>query len=182
MPIWPENLNALAAFAEVAREYCELIDSLRDGRPAKFYTTLEELLPPLQLAILPVEKEMTDEDDSELKTLGLTPEESSRICRLIGAAVSDESEELVRWHKPMEGPKTEVDDEGVTRTFMFWDDLADIYCELLLGLRLWEVGTPAAQAAATWEWRYGYETHWGGDHLFDTMKTVHEVRYLLCSQ
>lgn len=38
------------------------------------------------------------------------------------------------------------------------DDLADIWLDLRNGLELWESGY---HSAATWYWRFHFETHWG---------------------
>jgi len=68
--------------------------------------------------------------------------------------------------------------QDATRAEMLWDDLADIYHDLQMGLHHWQSGTPQGRETAAWEWRLHYEFHWG-DHLFRAMTTVHEVRYQL---
>ena len=172
------NLNALSAFADVAEEYCALIDSLRDGRPSSLYRTMEALLPRLHLAILPVETEMASKERPEFEKLAMTHDQWRDIADLISATVAAESGELVKWHEELGGQDGRSDDYCATRVAVLWDDLADIYRGLLDGLNLWKIGTADAQAEASWEWRYNYEIHWG-DHLFRAMTTVHEARYHL---
>lgn len=68
--------------------------------------------------------------------------------------------------------------EEQTRALMLWDDLTDIYLDLRHGLDLYAVGDPDHIAEAFWQWRSGYENHWGR-HLFRALMTVHEIRYRL---
>jgi hypothetical protein len=56
------------------------------------------------------------------------------------------------------------------------DDVAEAYVDILYGITLWRLGTPDARADAAFQWRWGYEHHWG-DHLFLAITTVHEARY-----
>lgn len=46
------------------------------------------------------------------------------------------------------------------------DDLTEVYLDLKRGLDLWSDGQ---ERDATWEWRFGFETHWG----------LHAIRALL---
>ena len=52
------------------------------------------------------------------------------------------------------------------------DDLADIATELEQAVDLWEAGL---SRAAQWEFRFGWQTHWGPDHartLLDWLRTT----------
>lgn len=178
MAISPDNMNALSAFASVAAEYCALIDSLGDGRPADLYMKLEELLVRLHGAILPVEKEMPDKEHPEFEKFEMTNDQWHGVAMTIGEAVGEESGRLYMEHGGANADATEVEMYYATRAGMLWDDLADIYRELHDGLALWELACPDAQAQAAWEWRFGYESHWGY-HLFRAMTTVYEARYQL---
>jgi hypothetical protein len=51
------------------------------------------------------------------------------------------------------------------------DDLLDVYRDVGKGLRLWDAD---ALTAATWEWRFSFESHWG-DHAIDALRALHRV-------
>ncbi|HET6427881.1 MAG TPA: DUF5063 domain-containing protein [Phycisphaerae bacterium] len=176
MPISEANLSALSAFAALAEEYCTFIESLRSGRPARLYGTLEELLARIHLGILPVEIEMPEKEHRRFQKVRMTDDQYSEAARMIGEAVGKESAALATWHDELRPSDQTGDDYCATRAFMLWDDLADIYRDLHNGVALWKLDTPDALAEAAWEWRFGYESHWG-NHLFRAMATVHEARY-----
>ena len=50
------------------------------------------------------------------------------------------------------------------------DDLSDIYRDLKAGLSLFDGGH---YADAAWEWRFGFQTHWG-QHLVGAQRALHE--------
>jgi hypothetical protein len=178
MAISPTNFQALSAFASVAAEYCDLIDSLRAGRPENLYRQLEGLLPRLQAAILPVETEMASRKHPEFKKLELTQDQWSDLAKVVGAAVGKESMSLYVEHGGAKPDANAFEQVDSTRAEMIWDDLTEIYRDLHNGLALWGLKTSDAMAQAAWEWRFGYEAHWGV-HLFHAMTTVHEARYRL---
>jgi hypothetical protein len=176
MAVSEDNLRALTAFAAVAEEYCAFIDALADGRPPSLYTRLEALLARLGTAILPVEKDMPDKERRKFETMGMTHEEHVKVAMAIAAVVQEQAAAIAAEHQELRTADQTGDDYCQVRAEMLWDDLAGVYRELRDGLVLWRLGTPDAQAEASWEWRYGYEIHWG-DHLFRAMTTVHEARY-----
>jgi hypothetical protein len=178
MSISPENMTALSAFATVAAEYCALIDSLRDGRPADLYAKLEGLLARLHGAILSVEKETSEKKHPEFKALAMTHDQWRDVAMSIANAVGQEIDRLFLEHGSAKVDASEVEKYYAFRARMLWDDLADIYRDLHDGLALWNLASPDAQAQAAWEWRFIYEAHWG-DHLFRAMTTVYEARYQL---
>ena len=49
------------------------------------------------------------------------------------------------------------------------DDLADIYCEVVAGLRAYRRGD---RAGAVWEWSFGLHTHWG-EHATGAIRALH---------
>ena len=49
------------------------------------------------------------------------------------------------------------------------DDVLDVYGDLHTGLDLWDSTAP--RAAAIWEWRFSFETHWG-DHAVDAIRAL----------
>ncbi len=168
MSIFPKNMAALTEFAEVAQDYCVLIDSLSKGKPKDFYKKLQSLLGKLAYLILPVEQAMSEAGGDQFEHLDMTNKQRQELSRNTMAAISTEVEELVAWHE-------ETLEEG-DRAFMLFDDLAGIYGDLHYGLAIWREGTPDGPAEAAWEWRYNYDIHWA-HHLFRAMTTVHEMLY-----
>lgn len=51
------------------------------------------------------------------------------------------------------------------------DDLADIYLDIVRPLAGYDRGQVAA---AVWQWRFDWRTHWG-DHLVDGMRLIHRL-------
>src|SRR5262249_48569314 len=49
------------------------------------------------------------------------------------------------------------------------DDIADIYRDVVSGLGAYQVGR---RAQAIWEWRFGFEHHWGG-HATGAIRALH---------
>lgn len=179
MNIHPDNMKALSAFAAPATDFCAFIDSLQDGKPDHLYTRLELLLSQLLLFILSVQSELGPQDKRQFDKFDMTTEDWERIVDIVGKAISEELRAVIEEHggydvfKPGADP---VDQYNATRAETLWDDLADIYRDLRYGLDLWQLGKPESIAEAAWQWRWGYEHHWG-QHLLQAMTTVHEIRY-----
>lgn len=49
------------------------------------------------------------------------------------------------------------------------DDIADIYQDVVTGLRAYQAGQ---KATALWEWGFGFQSHWGA-HATDAMRALH---------
>jgi hypothetical protein len=52
------------------------------------------------------------------------------------------------------------------------DDLLCVYSDVRRGLDLWKSKAP--RAAAIWEWRFHFDTHWG-DHAVDALRALHRA-------
>ena len=98
MSISDRNLHAMSLFATVAAEYCRLIDSFAQGRPAKLYSKMEELLPRLQIAVLPIEKELPRRKHRKFAKLRMASEQFQQLARTIGGIVCRESHKLFEEH------------------------------------------------------------------------------------
>lgn len=170
MSIDPKNLEILATFADSAKQYCEFVESCRNGRPDPFYSRIEAILSALQMNILPVGSEMAVADESHFGPLRMSTVERQEMSRMIAETVAAESKALPEHHQDSE--------EDMTRAVMLFDDLAGVYGDLHDGLVLWNSGFPESQVEAAWQWRWGYQIHWGR-HLLRAMMTVHEIRYQL---
>lgn len=179
MPITEANLKALAAFAEIAAEFCRFIDRFWMGRPEHLYSTLEILLLNLHAGILPVQTETAEREHPEYGALAMAHEQWREIADIIGVSVGPEAHDAATDHRSRTTETTaELVEYNARRAEMLWDDLADIYRDLHDGLALWKMATVDSRIAASWEWRYNYDIHWG-EHLFRAMLTIHEIRYQL---
>ncbi len=172
------NQDSLNQFAIVAGAFCDFVDSLRDGPPENFYTQLELLLARLHVSILPVMTEMNDPETKQPESARLTLEDWNIISKQIAQITNKETSQLVQWHQECWKTAKPKDNYCAVRASMLWDDLADIYLDLKRGLMLWATDTDASKTEAAWEWRFGFDTHWGA-HLARATQTVHEARYHL---
>ena len=176
--------EGIESFRAAAHGYCDFIDALKAGKPAKPYVALQRLLADLARTILdlPVPGNGGRQD---YKSIRMTTDEAAAVSRTIGERFAGEIKALTAWH---EGLKREAEDglnslyeADVTRSLMLWDDLADIYRDLMDGFRLYRIGTEDAVAAGMWEWWFGYQCHWG-EHVLKAMLTIHEIRFQLCEK
>jgi len=179
MPLTDANLKTLAAFAETAEEFCRFIDRFWAGRPERLYTSLETLLLNVHAAILPVQKEMAEQEHPECAALAMTHDQWREIADIISVSVGPESQSMATEHRGLSTEATAgLCEYDAQRAEMLWDDLADIYRDLRRGLALWKMGTVDGRTTASWGWRYNFEIHWGM-HVLRAMQTVHEIRYRL---
>ena len=178
MAVTKENLIALSEFAEIAQEYCDFIDSLKNGKPDDLYRRLERLLTKLHITILPVQKDHAENKDPEFKDLELKTEDFMILLRHLKSLLESESSALKEWNLKLYKNKeiAEKYSDAVMRSATLDCDLAEIYQDIYSGLARWKIGTDDAIADAAWEWRFHFEAHWG-DHLFGAMQSVHEILY-----
>jgi len=153
-------------FCDDARAYCRFIDSFSSGKPSDCYTSLLRLLSTLAKSGEALPWDMPERDDDREERM--THSDWQKVSRMIAEVVEADCDDLCEEH---------ADDEGaIDRVFMLWDDLADLYLDLIEGIRLSDVGSNDAIAEAVWQWRFGYEQHWG-EHLLRALRTVHEIRF-----
>jgi hypothetical protein len=67
---------------------------------------------------------------------------------------------------------THGDDASEVVLLPLGDDLADIWRDLKRGLLALEGGAPSSDV--TWEWRFGFYTHWGR-HATEALRAVHAL-------
>lgn len=172
------NQPSLDEFALVATDYCGFIESLRDGRPQKFYTDLELLLARLHISILPLIAEVNESKMDLLGSARLGHEQWTIVSEQVAQITNEETSQLLEWHEHAWNTAKLDDNYCAIRASMLWDDLADIYLDLKNGLNCWAINTNESKIEAAWEWRFGFDSHWG-THLARAMQTVHEARYHL---
>lgn len=156
------------AFRDDARAYCDFIDAWRAGRADEPYSNLLRLLSNLASRGVVIPFQMAKKDINAVG--GIDHAHWQAIASELANVTSAATKELINKHAQ--------DEESLGRASMFFDDLADIYRDLRDGLDLYALGDPDHVAEAAWQWRFGYEHHWG-EHLFRALMTVHEIRFRL---
>jgi len=169
---------ALSNFAAAAESYIAFIDTFAHARPENLYSALETHLANLHAAILPVVADTNDPEQPDLEAISMSHTQWKTIAGFIKAITRDETNQLYEWHEECWKTTNPNDNYCAIRASMLWDDLADIYRDLHTGLTLWKLNTPESKIEASWQWRFGYDTHWG-NHLFRAAQTIHEIRYHL---
>jgi len=162
-----EREHRIAAFHRSAVEFCDFIDEIDKEEHPHLYEDLLRLLTqlaPTGLALPPC----GEGGENEYEETSLDYEDWRRVADVVGRATAPALKELTA--------DAAEDDPDAIRTEMLWDDLADIYRDLRDGLGIFELGTDDAKKEAAWQWRFGYESHWG-EHLFSALLTVHEIRF-----
>src|SRR5688572_26862278 len=140
-----------AGFAMVAADYCRVVEDRSAYSPATFLAQLQVTIPAVYAAgarlptIEPGEDNEADSRSTDAKT------------QLLLA--------LEQWLGPYNrywevyDPAKPAGDEKLPVSLA--DDLSDIYFDLLEGLSAWRRGTDNDMRNAIFEWRLGWETHWG---------------------
>jgi hypothetical protein len=175
---------ALDQFAAVTRQFCSLLES-REQVEVRVLTAQVHLLLS-ELYTLSLRLPSTDilfdggdedEDEDEYELDEETPSEASAGRRLDPDRLSVEAASKLRsslesifedacYYREVFDP-WEADDPEVTGSL--GDDLTDIYGDLISGLRKWDRGEGGA---ALWEWRFGFEIHWG-EHVTGAIRALH---------
>lgn len=163
-----EHHQLLDDFRNDAQAYCDFIDAWRAGNVRKPYIELLQLLSNLAKSGAAIPFDIAEEDVNHVE----------RIDTAQWWIIASEISKLTCVACSALGTEHANNEEDQVRASMLWDDLADVYRDLRRGLDLFNLGGSDAVADATWQWRFGYENHWG-THLFRAMTTVHEIRYRL---
>ncbi len=159
----PERDRELgAAFAAVAGTYCRVVEGRSASAPAGFLAELQLAIPAVYAAgaRLPMIEPAEEGDDSPGST-------DAKMELLL---------DLEKWLGPYNrywevyDPAKPEGDEKLLVSLA--DDLSDIYFDLHEGLGIWGRGTESDMRNAVFEWRLGWETHWGA-HAVDALRAIH---------
>ena len=52
------------------------------------------------------------------------------------------------------------------------DDMADIYFDIVPGLKGWQSGESSQRQRAVWSWQFSFRTHWG-NHALGALPALH---------
>jgi hypothetical protein len=140
----------------VARNYCELVESLSEGN-TQWLQEIACLLPRLHAAVAALNLPDPDRRHHAVADLDARFELYTELRRLLGDRDS-------YWME------FDVAGDGQTMSGSLADDLTDIYCELKHGLRLLD----AQPQKAVQEWHTGFHLHWG-QHLLDAERHLYDL-------
>ena len=56
------------------------------------------------------------------------------------------------------------------------NDLSEIYQDIAPGLHVWEKANTSEKLCIIWEWKWGYENHWG-DHATTALRALHSLLF-----
>jgi hypothetical protein len=159
------NCEAATTFARLADNYCNLVDSLAAHKPAEFLAKMQVELPSVYAAgaQLPIVDPgvARDADASVQSRADAWKGLFARLSEFLGSYV-------LYWE--IFDPAKPEGDERVAVSLA--DDLADIYLDLKKGLDLWQTCSEPQQRYAVYEWRLGWEHHWGA-HAVDALRAIH---------
>lgn len=152
-------------FLRTVKEFCAFIEST-DKADIEFLTELQRLL--LMLYYNAITLSWTNLDHNEESADKLSNEEQNEILKRISDRIGES-----RFYWDVFDPTNDKDTEPVCGDLA--DDIGDIYKDVKKGLLNFDVGTIASKEQAVWDWKFGFEKHWG-QHAIDALRTIH---YLL---
>ena len=156
------ELQAPKEFLLKARQYCAFVESTTTAKEEFLRETQGLLLNLYQLAtILPWTTLNYDVDFNEQ----LSNEEYEKTLTAIAEKIGSN-----RFYWEVFDPTKQEDTEAVAGDLV--DDLGDIYRDLKYNLMIFDIGTMASQESAMWDFKFGFETHWGR-HAIGALKTIH---------
>jgi hypothetical protein len=159
-------------FRDHAKRFLELLDG-RDGVPVEeLLHRAHELLPQLYSAglALPEKPAWAFRDDREdLGPLEPDPraiEEHVSRKQMLARDLSERIGARQNAYWEIFDPYADPPEDPVLG--LLSDDLSDIYLDLANGAELWAAG---ARDEAVWEWRVGFESHWG-EHATGALRAI----------
>lgn len=160
-----DNRPAAEVFYAAANGYCDFIERTGETDLRTFIGKLEQYLSQLAwtAVALPDVTPSSRPDVLPVSEAAMNPI-SRALAAMLGAHDS-----YRQVYDPFES--TDYDVVGGSLS----DDLADIYRDLKRGVDEWYEADSVGQRDIVWEWRFGFESHWG-QHLLSASRVV----YWLC--
>ena len=156
--------EACDRFSEVANQFCDAIDSVKDVNRVDLAIKIYPLLPLLIAEAI------------KLPTVGLS-ERGDETINIKGGMTHGQWEEMYSRLKEELGDwdlYSQVFDPTKDREVIYGslaDDIADIYRDVKGGIVLYQTGL-ASPDHIVWEWRFSFYSHWG-HHAIDALRTIH---------
>lgn len=157
--------EAIQSFEASARHYCGVIEQVDRLPILEFLTTIQPLLADLYL------KALSLPDVSPRSADIATRIDHDAWARVFDSIISTLGHRHAYW--TVFDPMDPDDHESIYCSLA--DDLADIYRDVKEGLL--QIGEPSARNAdVAWEWRFGFQNHWG-QHAVSAIQAVHSLLY-----
>lgn len=156
------ELKETKDFLLTARSYCSFIETTD--------TTNKEFLKGLQGLLLILYQQATTlscttlDHEEEFKEK-LSKEEFEKILNSISDKIGEN-----RYYWEVFDPTNDKDTEAVCGDLV--DDIGDIFKDIKYGLMIFDIGTTSSQEDAIWNFKFGFEKHWGR-HAISALKTIH---------
>jgi len=157
-------------FVEAARQYCELVEK----RPTDVKAWTRALLPALSelyaYAVGLSGIEAVDTGDKTMSRFQVTHGEWRSIYHRLSAQLGPDA-----WYwmtfEPMKTQREKAEPVGGNLA----DDLADVYRDVVPGLRAWNLGDDSLLDEIVFQWvKGGFEVHWGS-HAVDALGILHRI-------
>jgi Domain of unknown function (DUF5063) len=161
------ELGRVDAFRHDAERYCAAIEGTSDTTLGSFLALMQECLPALLTDALQLPDVWAGNED-------LTPRISTEALAPIRRAIDLR---LGRHdaYRDVFDPTALAARDVITGSLA--DDLGDIYRDLKEGLLAWDTADPGTQRDAVWQWRFGFQSHWGR-HLAAALRVIHFLRHV----
>jgi hypothetical protein len=172
----PKNLSGVRdlapvrRFAEVAGEYCALVEEYESLSVYRLAARAAGLLPGLYAAGLALPEVAPPEAQSDKLDAfydSVPIKQTAVMARAIGEKIGAHNR-YWQVYDPFE------EDQPVASTL--GEDLADMYGDLKRGLIAMSKGTEREAAEAAWHWRLSFGNHWGR-HLVSALRVLHYLLY-----
>jgi hypothetical protein len=147
-------------FIEASREFCSFIETKQCDSGELFLVETQALL--LNLYSLALHLPAIDSNSNP--AIELNKEKLIRIRGFISERVP------YQYYWQIFDPRIETDKEGVCEDLV--DDLADMYIDIKGPLLLFETKAIEAQNEAAWQFKWGFQHHWG-NHCINALRAIH---------
>lgn len=154
------------AFAEAARSYCALIEA-EPVDPVRWLRDVYTALAKVYAEAQPLSEFPYMESEMEIpKSMHLSTEEWGALFQRLQDFFGDQGIYCAYFD-----PTESVETREPPNMFTVGADLAEIYQDLVPGLRAWDTGDDQYLKAIFWDWTWGMENHWGR-HATDAMRAL----------
>jgi hypothetical protein len=160
----PPDDSHIATFRVLAERYCAFIESCDSLRRGEFVWQLAEHLIGLYAAGMRLPFPSGDDDFDSPSAM--THEEWQELFQRLSRKLGDVDCYSVMFD-PYESGSTPV-------TGSLADDAADVYRDLKSGLAV--IGVGGGLDNAVWEWRFGFDNHWG-KHAAEALYALHSLTH-----
>jgi len=145
------------AFVAAGRAFESLIGSAEaKARTAWLPALLSSALTLYAAGLALPDVTIAEADVDTLETFAVSREEWEACYRRLGETLGAD-----RWYA---APTARIGDPTAASEVAVGDladDLADIYRDIMPGLRCWDTDRGVGLAEVVWEWRFSFLTHWG---------------------